>query len=175
MKYGRLEFSPAKEVLSIIGEPTRNAIQAGDLDVLATEIDPTLADTAAFCEKYDIGTDVSVNCVIVKAKRGETVTYAAVLVLATTQADVNGAVRRELNAKKISFAPMEEATSLTGMEYGGMNPIGLPEEWRILIDKRVVPLERVIIGSGIRSSKILVSGSLLASLPNTTVLDLVKY
>ncbi len=174
MKYGKLEFSPAKDVLSIIGEPTRNAIQASDLDVLATEIDPTLADTAAFCEKYEIGTDVSVNCVIVKAKRGESVTYAAVLVLATTQADVNGAVRRELNAKKISFAPMEEATNLTGMEYGGINPIGLPEDWPILVDERVVPLEKAIIGSGIRASKLLATGNLLASLPNAKVLDIVK-
>lgn len=174
MKYGKLEFSPAKDVLSIIGKPTQNAIQARNLEVMATEIDHSLADTAAFCDKYDIGTDVSVNCVIVKAKRGESVTYAAVLVLATTQADVNGAVRRELSAKKISFAPMEEATSLTGMEYGGINPIGLPEDWPILIDERVVPLEKAIIGSGIRTSKLLVTGSLLASLPNAKVLDIVK-
>ena len=118
--------------------------------------------------------DVSANCVIVKAKRGEKVTYAAIMVRATDQADVNGVIRRTLDAKKVSFAPMDEATSLSGMEYGGINPIGLPADWQILVDEKVAALDKAIIGSGIRGSKLLVTGELLGSLPNSKVLNLVK-
>jgi prolyl-tRNA editing enzyme YbaK/EbsC (Cys-tRNA(Pro) deacylase) len=35
---------------------------------------------------------------------------------------------------------MDTAIELTGMEYGGINPIGLPPEWPILIDKAVAQL-----------------------------------
>ena len=143
-------------------------------DILVSEIDGTLADTAAFCEHYDIGPDVSANCVIVEAKRADKVWYAACTILATTKVDVNNSVRRHLDARKISFAPMDTATTLTQMQYGGINPIGLPTDWPILIDTRVDTAEWVVIGSGLRSSKILVPGKLLASLPNATVLDIVK-
>ncbi|MGH7757006.1 MAG: YbaK/EbsC family protein, partial [Vulcanimicrobiaceae bacterium] len=34
-----------------------------------TEIDPDLADTAAFCERYDVPLDRSANCVILAARR----------------------------------------------------------------------------------------------------------
>ena len=78
------------------------------------------------------------------------------LVLATMRADINGVVRRHLDVRKISFAPQDEAVELTGMEFGGITPIGLPEGWPILIDPAVVAAETVVIGSGIRGSKLLV-------------------
>jgi len=84
-------------------------------------------------------------------------------------------VRRQLDARKISFAPMDTAVSLTGMEYGGINPIGLPDDWEILVDTAVAKQPWVIIGSGIRGSKILVPGSTLPQLPNVTVLNLAKH
>ena len=71
--------------------------------------------------------DESANCVVVAAKRGGETRYAACMVLATTRADVNGVVRRHLDARKASFAPMDEAVGLTGMEYGGITPVGLPD------------------------------------------------
>jgi hypothetical protein len=55
-----------------------------------------------------------------RARRAEREWFAACLVLATTRADVNGIVRKHLGARKISFAPMDNAVSLTGMEYGGI-------------------------------------------------------
>jgi len=139
-----------------------------------SEIDPGLADTAAFCEHYEIGLDVSANCVVVEARRADRVWFAACVVLAITRADVNGIVRKHLDARKISFAPMDAAVSLTGMEYGGITPVGLPDDWPILVDRNVIDEDRVIIGSGIRGSKLLAATEVLASLPNAEVLAITK-
>ena len=175
MKFGKLYFVPVESHFELVAAPTQNLItKLGLQDVQVSVIDENLADTAAFCEHYEIGLDVSANCVIVEAKRGDNMWYAACIILATTRTDVNGIVRRHLDARKISFAPMDTATSLTIMMYGGITPIGLPSDWSIIVDVRVNNTEKVIIGSGLRKSKILVPGKLLASLPNATVLDIVK-
>jgi prolyl-tRNA editing enzyme YbaK/EbsC (Cys-tRNA(Pro) deacylase) len=88
--------------------------------------------------------------------------------------DVNGKVRRLLDARKISFAPKDIALGLTGMEYGGITPLGLPESWPILADERILTHDHIVLGSGIRESKILTSTKVLASLPNVQVLDITK-
>jgi prolyl-tRNA editing enzyme YbaK/EbsC (Cys-tRNA(Pro) deacylase) len=92
------------------------------------------------------------------------------MVAATTRADVNGLVRRHLDARKASFAPVEAVTAATGMEYGGITPVGLPEGWRVLVDEAVAKTGSVVIGSGIRGSKLRLPGRLLAALPAATVL-----
>jgi prolyl-tRNA editing enzyme YbaK/EbsC (Cys-tRNA(Pro) deacylase) len=159
----------AKPVAVALAEWAANARDAGQVEV--AEIDPELADTAAFCEHYDIPLEKSANCVIIAAKRRGDTTYAACLVTAVTRADVNGVVRNRLGARKASFAPVEEALAATGMEYGGITPIGLPSSWPVLIDSAVVQQPYVIIGSGIRGSKLLVPGPLLARLPAADVID----
>lgn len=175
MKLGTLDFLPVEDDLNLIGSTTKSSVETNNLrGVLVAEIDPELADTAAFCEKYDIGLDVSVNCVIVEAKRADKTWYAACLIPAPVRADINGIVRRELDARKISFAPMEKATSLSQMIYGGISPIGLPADWPILVDTAAASLKHAVIGSGVRQSKLLVSGELLANLPNAKVIPLVK-
>jgi prolyl-tRNA editing enzyme YbaK/EbsC (Cys-tRNA(Pro) deacylase) len=135
------------------------------------EIDPTLADTAEFCAAYGSPLDGSANCVVVAGRRGELTRYAACLVLATTRADVNGLVRRRLDARKASFAPMDDAVALSGMEYGGITPIGLPPEWPVLIDAAVAAAPAVVIGSGIRGSKLALPGELAARLPGAEVVE----
>ncbi|MBO0836955.1 MAG: YbaK/EbsC family protein, partial [Actinobacteria bacterium] len=134
-------------------------------DIGVAEIDPALADTAAFCEKYGVAPSESANCVVVAGRRDGQTRMAACMILATTRADVNGLVRRELDVRKCSFAPVETAVELTGMEYGGITPIGLPADWPILVDKAVAESDRVVIGSGIRGSKLTLPGAALASLP----------
>ena len=171
MEVGKLTFVPASDAPQLVAEPVKPHLQNG---LWVSEIDPELADTAAFCEHYDIGLEMSANCVVVEARRAERTWHAACLVLATTRADVNGVVRKHLGARKISFAPMETAVSLTGMEYGGITPVGLPADWPILVDENVIGQDRVIIGSGIRGSKILVPTSVLASLPAAEVMALTK-
>lgn len=111
------------------------------------------------------------NCVVLEAKRGEKTWFAACVILGSTRADVNGLARRTFDARKVSFAPMEKAVAETGMEFGAITPVGLPRNWSILIDKAVADSDYVIIGSGIRKSKLAVPGSFLASLPNAQVLD----
>ena len=137
-------------------------------------IDPTLADTAAFCEAYGSPPEHSANCVVVAGRRAGEVRYAAVLVLATMRADINGVVRRHLDVRKISFAPQEEAVQLTGMEFGGITPIGLPDDWPVLIDPAVVAAGTVVIGSGVRGSKLLVSSAELLALPRARELALAQ-
>ncbi len=145
------------------------AADAADIEVAA--IDPDLADTAAFCEHYGVPLEESANCVVIAARRGGETTYAACLVTAVTRADVNGVVRRRLGARKASFARVDEALAATGMEYGGITPIGLPPDWPVLIDAAVVRQPHVIIGSGIRGSKLRLPGPLLASLPAAEVIE----
>ena len=171
MQVGQLTFVPVTEALDLIAEPVRSMAADG---MWVSEIDPELADTAAFCEHYGIGMDVSANCVVVEARRADRTWYAACLVLATTRADVNGAVRKHLGARKISFAAMDAAVSLTGMEYGGITPVGLPPDWPLLIDDGVLAQQQVIIGSGVRGSKILVETRLLPQLPGAEVLAITK-
>src|ERR1700756_2285606 len=118
--------------------------------VRVAAIDPALSDTAQFCEAYGVTLEESVNCVVIAAKRGGDVTYAACMVAATTRANVNGLVRQHLGARKASFGPVDVVTSMTGMEYGGITPVGLPESWPVLVDDQVAKLPSVIIGAGIR-------------------------
>ena len=92
--------------------------------------------------------------------------------MATDRADVNKTVRKHLDVRKISFAPMAEAVAQTSMEYGGITPIGLPDGWPILVDEAVAAADWVVVGSGIRGSKIAVPGRVLAELPHAGVLAL---
>jgi prolyl-tRNA editing enzyme YbaK/EbsC (Cys-tRNA(Pro) deacylase) len=85
--------------------------------------------------------------------------------------DVNGVVRRHLGVRKASFASMETATGETGMEYGGITPVGLPADWPLLVDSAVVDLPYVLVGSGRRRGKLLVPGKAFAELPGAIVLD----
>ncbi|CAN5537945.1 YbaK/EbsC family protein [soil metagenome] len=175
MALGTLELLPALDHPELLADVVATALRT--LPVTAAEqievapIDPDLADTAAFCERYGVGLDISANCVIVAGRRGESIRYAAVMVLATTRADVNGLVRTMLDARKASFAPMDDAVTLTGMEYGGITPIGVPEDWPILVDSRIVELPQIIVGSGLRRSKIALAGSVLAALPGAQVVE----
>ena len=170
---GTLEFKAVSELPELLASPVAAALRDSSKadEVGVSEIDPTLADTATFCERYKVGPEISANCVVLQAKRGGKTRFAACVVLATTRADVNGAVRQILQARKVSFAPMQEAVALTRMEYGGITPIGLPSDWPLLIDRAVADSECVIVGSGLRKSKVAVSGSFLAQLPNVTVVE----
>jgi prolyl-tRNA editing enzyme YbaK/EbsC (Cys-tRNA(Pro) deacylase) len=170
---GTLVSSPASDRPDLLGDPTRRALeQLGWLDrVGVVEIDPGASDTAASQDTYRLPPDTLANCVVVGGKREGEERLAACVVLFTTRADVNGVVRRRLDVRKASFLPMDRAVSLTSMEYGGINPIGLPDNWPLLVDNQVVNTEVVLIGSGVRRSKILLPGRLLAELPAAVVVD----
>jgi len=155
--------APVVTALAALGE------EAGAVSV--AEIDPELADTAAFCERYGVGPAESANCVVIAGRRDGQARYAACVILATTRADVNNVARRELDVRKASFAAMDDAVAQTEMEYGGITPVGLPQGWPVLVDARVADTPTVVIGSGVRRSKLVLPGKLVASLPGARVID----
>jgi prolyl-tRNA editing enzyme YbaK/EbsC (Cys-tRNA(Pro) deacylase) len=166
---GRLTTTPALDRADLLGTTVVAALTG--VDAYVAEIDPDLADTAAFCEAYDVPLAASANCVVVAARRGGETRFAACVVLATTRVDVNGFVRRHLDARKVSFAAMDLAVTETAMEYGGITPFGLPESWPVLVDSAVLEVPLVVVGSGLRRSKLVVPGSTLAALPRAEVVD----
>ena len=176
MRIGILEAVPATTRLDLVAAPVAAALQAwsGPVpvdEIGVAEIDPDLADTASFCQRYEVGLDESANCVVVAARRGGETRFAACVVLATTRADVNNLVRRHLDARRASFAPLDAAVAETGMEYGGITPIGLPPHWPVLVDAAVAASARVVVGSGLRRSKLTLPGKALADLDRAEVLE----
>ena len=170
--------------------------------VAVAAIDPDLADTAALTAAYGLPLGTSANCVVVSGRRAGEERIAAAVVLATTRADVNNAVKRLLDVRKASFLSTDRATAESAMEYGGITPLGLPVQWRVLVDSRVVVADTelgtgtgtqtstqtstqgsdptgtttagglhpaVIIGSGIRGSKLSLPGALLGRMPGAEV------
>jgi prolyl-tRNA editing enzyme YbaK/EbsC (Cys-tRNA(Pro) deacylase) len=175
MHIGNLPAVPALDRPDLLAPAVAAALRelAGKLpadQVGVAEIDPALADTAAFCERYEVALTESANCVVVAGRREGQTRMAACMVLATTRADVNGLVKRELDVRKASFAATETAVELTGMEFGGITPIGLPAEWPLFVDEAVAATDRVVIGSGVRRSKLTLPGAAVASLPGAVVL-----
>jgi prolyl-tRNA editing enzyme YbaK/EbsC (Cys-tRNA(Pro) deacylase) len=156
---------------------TAGAEQAVDRAVgalgIAAEVmacDPDLADTAAFCEAYGVDPQDAANTILVSSRRGAPATVACVA-LATTRLDVNGVVRRELGARKASFADPDETARLTGMVLGGVTPFGLPEGMPVLVDAAVVLRERVVVGGGSRSRKLRVAPASLLRLSDARVVQ----
>ncbi|MFG2681024.1 YbaK/EbsC family protein [Streptomyces sp. NPDC048392] len=169
--------TPAPDCLDELIRPVADAVRdwSGGVpagQILYVDTEPEWADTATFVEHY--GRELleqSANCVVVTGRRGGGTTLAACVVLSTTRVDVNGVVRRRLGARKASFAPMDTATGETGMEYGGITPVGLPGDWPVLVDSAVVDLPYVLVGSGRRRGKLLVPGKVFAELPGVEVLE----
>jgi len=139
--------------------------------VQVAEIDPALADTAALSDAYGLPMEASANCVVVSGSRAGDERIAACMVRADTRADVNNVVRRLLDVRKASFHPIERAVAESGMEHGGITPVGLPAGWRLLVDSRVLDIEQACIGSGVRRSKLFLPGKLLGELPSAEVVD----
>ena len=165
---GTLTFVPAAGRPDLLAPPVATVVPP---TAWVAPIDPELSDTAAFCAAYDIPLAASANCVVVSGKRAGEEKVAALVVLATTRADVNGTVKRTLDVRKASFAPQDAAVERTGMQYGGITPVGLPADWPVWVDAAVVAAGPVVIGAGIRGAKILIDGADLAALPGVTVVE----
>ncbi|MEW1697319.1 YbaK/EbsC family protein [Streptomyces sp. NPDC093249] len=171
------DAAPAAERLDLLTGPVAAAVRAwtGPVPVerlLYVDTDPAIADTAVFVEHHGPGLlDASANCVVVAGRRGDATTLAACVVKSAARVDVNGVVRKHLGARKASFAPMDTATGETGMEYGGITPIGLPGDWPLLVDAAVVDTDWVLVGSGRRRGKLILPGKAFAQLPGVTVME----
>jgi len=170
---GSLISLPAVEHAELLGDPVAKALAGWPHaeEVAAVEIDPELADTAAMTDAYDVPMTASANCVVIAGRRAGDERIAACVVRADTRADVNNLVRRALDVRKASFLSTDRAVEETGMEYGGITPIGLPDGWRLLVDAACVDIDVAIIGSGVRRSKLLLPGRRLADLPGAEVVE----
>jgi prolyl-tRNA editing enzyme YbaK/EbsC (Cys-tRNA(Pro) deacylase) len=170
---GTLTPLPATEHLDLLGGPVSAALQRWPhaAEVAVVDIDPELADTAAMTEAYEVPLTASANCVVVAGRRDGQERVAACVVRADTRADVNNLVKRTLDVRKASFLAMDRAVEESGMAYGGITPVGLPDHWRLLVDARVVEIDVAVVGSGVRRSKLLLPGRLLAELPGAEVIE----
>ena len=168
---GRMRGGPVADRPDLVAPQVLSALDGlGRLgDVGVVEIDPAISDTAATQEAYGLPAASLVNCVVVGGSRGGDQRVAACLVPADKRADVNGFVKRRLDVRKASFLPREVAVDATGMEFGGITPFGLPAGWTLLVDEDAVQEPVVVVGSGVRRSKLLVPGTLLSRLPNAEV------
>lgn len=170
-----LERVPALVATGFLSISVAEALVALPSDLLdriqAAPIDPDLADTAAFSEAYGFPVAGGANCIVVAGKRGDEVRYAACVVLASTKLDVNRTVKKLLDVRKASFAPMDKAVELTGMEYGGITPIGLPASWPVFVDSRVLEAPDLVIGAGLRAAKLFLPGAVLGALPRVQVVE----
>jgi prolyl-tRNA editing enzyme YbaK/EbsC (Cys-tRNA(Pro) deacylase) len=132
--------------------------------------DPALADTAAFCAAYGFAPEDSANTIVVVGK-SEPPVFAACVTLAPYRLDVNRTVRDRLGTRKASFAAPEDTAALTGMQMGGVTVFGLPAGLPIWVDARVMERERVILGGGSRSWKVISTPAILRALPGMDVVD----
>lgn len=145
-------------------------LEARGLEYEEMKCDPDLADTAQFCEAYDIPLEKSANAIMVASRKPEG-HHAVCVVLAHTKLDVNGTVRKKLGVRKVSFAPPELTRDLTGQEIGGVTIFGLPEQIPVWLDSRVMDCDWVIVGAGSRSAKIKLDPAQLAELPGFEVVE----
>jgi prolyl-tRNA editing enzyme YbaK/EbsC (Cys-tRNA(Pro) deacylase) len=168
---GSLLPLPVLDRPDLVAPPVAAALAAWPAASLVgvAEIDPGMSDTAAFMAAYDVPPEASANCVVVAGRRDGQERVAACVVLATTRADVNGTVRRVLDVRKSSFLSTQRAVAESGMESGGITPVGLPPGWRVLVDARVLDVPLAVVGSGVRHSKLVLPGASLAQLPGAEV------
>lgn len=146
------------------------ALDASGLDYEVWPCDERLADTAAFCAHYDVPPSHSVNAILVRSKTDPAL-VALCMVPATHRLDVNKVVRKRLGAKKASFAPPEDTRAVTGMEIGGVTPIGLPPGLRVWVEATVMDLDYIILGGGNRTSKLKVPPAIFGMLPDCDIVE----
>jgi len=176
-----LGWRAALECTDLLGAPVAAALKALEVSsphgaelarqAQVVRIDPQYSDTDALNEHYRLDPAATGNCVLVAGKRTGEQKIAACVVRATDFADVNHVVKKLIDVRKASFLPMEQAVEMSGMEYGGITPVGVPSTWRLLIDAGAAARSTVLIGSGVRHSKLLVPGALLAALPTAEVIE----
>lgn len=172
MKIGNLEFSPLKENKSIIAENVLNFFINSDLidEIKVAEIDEQFIGGVELCEHYNIDKSQGANCLVVEGVRGESKTYCALIVPVGYKYNMSNIVRKEIGARIVSVANLEATLNITKMEYGSITPFGIPNNWLTFIDPLVLINEYIIMGSGLKKSKILIPSNILLSLPNSKIL-----
>lgn len=172
----KLEFKKVIESRGLLSFVTYNCIESifseeEKNNILVASIDPEYMDGIKLCQKYNIDPEMGANCLICECKRGESKSYVALVVPTGFKYNMSSTVRKYTNSRIVSVAPLEYVLDETKMEYGSINPIGLPDEWRIFIDPKVLESERIICGSGLAISKLSLPSKYLLKLKNVEILE----
>ena len=172
----KLDFKKVNDNKNLVAESTYNCIknifsEEEMNDVFVTEINSEYMDGIKLCEHYGVDIKTGANCLICECKRGENKSYAALLVPTGYKYNMSSTVRKHTNSRMVSVAPLGYVIETTKMEYGSINPIGLPEEWKLFIDPKVLEVERIICGSGLQNSKLSLPSKYLLKLNNAEVLE----
>lgn len=176
MENNKLEFEKISNNKDLISESTLKCIQSTfsqeEIDeILVAKINPEFMDGIKLCEHYDIDIKTGANCLICECKRGENKNYVALLVPTGYKYNMSSTVRKHTNSRMVSVAPLEYVLQETKMQYGSINPIGLPENWKIFVDPKVMEVERIICGSGLQNSKLSLPSKYLLKLNNVEILN----
>jgi prolyl-tRNA editing enzyme YbaK/EbsC (Cys-tRNA(Pro) deacylase) len=148
----------------------QKALDDHNMEYEVFECNPDFADTAAFCKEYGFSEDQSANTIILASRKVEPTKYAVCVVLAMTKLDVNKKARSLMGVRKLSFADGETTVRLTDMMIGGVVAVGITD-LLIYVDSAVMKQEKVIMGGGNRSTKILLDPKELLKLPNVEVIE----
>lgn len=174
MKFGNLEFKPILENKNLVSKNILEFIDnnfENKNEIFVVKIDHKYAGGEEFCEHYNIDKMDGFNCLIVSCKRKDVVKYCALLVPVGYRYDMSGVVKKYTDSRKVAVAPLDYVLEKTNMEYGSITPIGLPSEWKILIDSKINDVKYVVLGSGLKHSKLLINTKLLLSMNNVEVID----
>ena len=169
----KLEFKEIAENKDLLPGQVYEFILGFDKEGLikAAKIDPAFADGESLSREYEVPYEMELNCLIVEGQRGDTVKYAALLVPYGKRASMNAKVRAPLDVKKVSFADLNYVCEVTGMEYGSITPVGLPEDFMILADESIFLQKEVIVGSGKANGKLLLPSDLFKKMDNCIVVE----
>ena len=155
---------------SLLHPAVAAALPAHGIEAQVLPCDPALADTAAFCAHYGYALDDAANTILVTSKKVDPPRRAVCVVLGTTRLDVNRTVRERLDARRVSFADADTTVELTGMEIGGVTAPGI-DGLPVWVDAAVLGRERVVMGGGNRTSKLVLDPRELLKLPGVEVVE----
>lgn len=172
----KLKFKNVMDNRNLVAESTYNCIESTfskdeKKNIMVAEINPEYMDGIKLCEHYNVDIKMGANCLVCECKRGENINYVALLVPTGYRYNMSSTVRKYTNSRMVSVAPLEYVLEKTKMEYGSINPVGLPNEWKIFIDPKVLEVERIICGSGLQKSKISLPSKYLLKLNNVEILE----
>lgn len=172
----KLEFKKVIDNKDLVSVSTYKCIESlfseyEKNNILVAEINPEYMDGIKLCEHYNIDVKMGVNCLVCECKRGENKSHVALLVPTGFKYNMSTTVRKYTNSRMVSVASLEYVIEQTKMEYGSINPIGLPKEWKIFIDSMVLEVEQIICGSGLQKSKLSLPSKYLLKLNNVEILE----
>lgn len=171
-----LDFTPVLDQPELVASPVFDFVknwqgQTDPRNIEVAEINPDLCGGEDLCQHYDIDPLTGANCLIVEAKRRNEKSYCACLAPVGFKMDLGGLVRRHLGARVVSMAPLDVVLSATQMEHGSVTPIGLPQDWKILLDASFANHPLLIVGGGLKKSKLRISFAAMMEIPNLSVLE----